>query len=83
MVNFSTGVDGQMPGIVLITLFVLLVASIRFATTDPSQLVVSKLAAAGIGATLGFRRRKFFQEILVPIFWDIWLRLWLFFLEQK
>ena len=66
MVNFSTGVDGQMPGIVLITLFVLLVASIRFATTDPSQLVVSKLAAAGIGATLGFLIFNFSPAKIFP-----------------
>ena len=66
MVNFSSGVDGQMPGIVLITLLVLFIASLRFGATDPSQLVVSKLAAAGIGATLGFLFFNFYPARIFP-----------------
>lgn len=54
MVNFSAGVDGQMPGIVIIALFVIFAASFRFYNLDESQLVVSKLSMIGIGAAAGF-----------------------------
>jgi len=65
MVNFSSGVDGQMPGIVLITLFVLFAASLRFAT-DPSQLVVTKLALIGAGVTFGFLIYNFYPAKIFP-----------------
>ncbi len=54
MVNFSAGVDGQLPGIATIVLFVIFAISLRFSATDPSQILVAKLALAGVGATLGF-----------------------------
>lgn len=54
MVNFSSGVDGQMPGIVFVTLIVLFLASLKFAGVDNSQLLVSKLALLGAGSTLAF-----------------------------
>ncbi len=66
MVNFSSGVDGQMPGIVLVTLFVLFVASLRFVGQDPSQIVVTKLALAGMGATLGFLIYNFYPAKIFP-----------------
>ncbi|EKD58027.1 MAG: glycosyl transferase family protein, partial [uncultured bacterium] len=65
MVNFSSGVDGQMPGIVLVTLFVLFAASLRFAV-DPSQLVVAKLALIGAGATFGFLIYNFYPAKIFP-----------------
>lgn len=54
MVNFSSGVDGQMPGIVFVTLIVIFATSLRFSNLDPSQVIVAKLAIVGAGATLGF-----------------------------
>jgi len=65
MVNFSSGVDGQMPGIVLVTLFVLLLASFRF-VGDPSQLVATKLTVIGMGATLGFLIFNFYPAKIFP-----------------
>lgn len=65
MVNFSSGVDGQMPGIVLVTLFVLLLASLRFAG-DPGQLVATKLTVIGMGATLGFLIFNFYPAKIFP-----------------
>jgi len=65
MVNFSTGVDGQMPGIVLVTLFVLLLASLRFAN-DPGQLIVTRLTVVGMGATLGFLIFNFYPAKIFP-----------------
>lgn len=66
MVNFSSGVDGQMPGIVFVALLVLFEVSFRFSQTDPSQLVVSKLALAGAGATLGFLIFNFYPAKIFP-----------------
>jgi len=65
MVNFSSGVDGQMPGIVLVTLLVLLLASLRFAG-DPGQLVATKLTVIGMGATLGFLIFNFYPAKIFP-----------------
>lgn len=65
MVNFSSGVDGQMPGIVLVALLVLFIASLRFGN-DPGQLVVQKLALVGAGATLGFLVFNFFPAKIFP-----------------
>lgn len=65
MVNFSSGVDGQMPGIVLVALLVLLAASLRFGA-DPSQLMVQKLALVGAGATLGFLVFNFYPAKIFP-----------------
>lgn len=66
MVNFSSGVDGQMPGIVFITLMVIFAASLRFFVTDPSQIVVTQLALAGAGATLGFLFFNFYPAKIFP-----------------
>ncbi|HSX19165.1 MAG TPA: MraY family glycosyltransferase [Candidatus Saccharimonadales bacterium] len=66
MVNFSTGVDGQMPGIVFVSLMVIFAATLRFIPTDPNQLVVSQLALVGAGATLGFLIFNFFPAKIFP-----------------
>lgn len=66
MVNFTSGVDGQMPGIVFIVLMVIFAASLRFFVTDPSQIVVTQLALAGAGATLGFLFFNFYPAKIFP-----------------
>ncbi|OGD88085.1 hypothetical protein A2870_04545 [Candidatus Curtissbacteria bacterium RIFCSPHIGHO2_01_FULL_41_11] len=66
MVNFSTGVDGQMPGIVLVTLFVIFAASLRFYPADPHQLLVSQLSLIGAGATFGFLVFNFYPAKIFP-----------------
>ena len=66
MVNFSAGVDGQMPGIVLITLLVIFVASLRFYPGDQNQLIVSKITLIGAGATLGFLFYNFYPAKIFP-----------------
>lgn len=65
MVNFSSGVDGQMPGIVLITLIVIFAASLRF-PGDQSQMIVSVLSLIGAGATLGFLFYNFYPAKIFP-----------------
>ena len=66
MVNFSAGVDGQMPGIVLISLLVIFIASLRFYPADQNQLIVSKIALIGSGATLGFLIYNFYPAKIFP-----------------
>ena len=66
MVNFSTGVDGQMPGIVFVVLFVIFAASLRFYPLDTHQLLVSQLAIIGAGATLGFLVFNFYPAKIFP-----------------
>jgi UDP-GlcNAc:undecaprenyl-phosphate GlcNAc-1-phosphate transferase len=66
MVNFSTGVDGQMPGIVVITLFVIFAVTLRFIADDPSQILVARLAVIGAGATVGFLIFNFYPARIFP-----------------
>lgn len=66
MVNFSSGVDGQMPGIVIVALLVIFAASLRFAGHDPSQVLVAKLALIGAGATAGFLIFNFYPARIFP-----------------
>lgn len=66
MVNFSTGVDGQMPGIALVALLVIFAASLRVFPLDTSQLLVRDLAIIGAGATLGFLVFNFYPAKIFP-----------------
>jgi UDP-GlcNAc:undecaprenyl-phosphate/decaprenyl-phosphate GlcNAc-1-phosphate transferase len=66
MVNFSSGVDGQMPGIVFVTLIIIFAASMRFYPNDPSQLIVSQISLAAAGATLGFLFYNFNPAKIFP-----------------
>ena len=54
MINWSSGVDGQIPGIVVITSIVLALLSYRFVNYDPSQIQLIKLALILTGSALGF-----------------------------
>jgi UDP-GlcNAc:undecaprenyl-phosphate GlcNAc-1-phosphate transferase len=53
IVNWSKGLDGQMPGFVGIAAFVIALLSLRF-STDPAQLQVTQLALIVSGAFFGF-----------------------------
>ncbi len=66
MVNFSSGVDGQMPGIVFVALMVIFAASLRFIDQDPNQLIVTRLSLIGAGATLGFLAFNFYPAKIFP-----------------
>lgn len=54
MINWSSGVDGQIPGIVVITAIVLALLSARFISYDPTQIQLIKLASILAGSALGF-----------------------------
>lgn len=55
VINWSKGVDGQMPGITTVASLTLALLSLKlFFEGDPNQLVISKLALIVSGASLGF-----------------------------
>ena len=54
MINFSAGVDGQMPGIALVTFLIIFIASLRFFYDDPNQQVAAIISIIAAGSTLGF-----------------------------
>ncbi|MBI3341504.1 undecaprenyl/decaprenyl-phosphate alpha-N-acetylglucosaminyl 1-phosphate transferase [Candidatus Curtissbacteria bacterium] len=64
--NFSSGVDGQMPGILFIAMMVIFASTLRFIGNDPSQLVVSNLSLIVAGATLGFLIFNFHPARIFP-----------------
>lgn len=66
MVNFSSGVDGQLPGIAIVSLLVIFAATLGFIAGDPSQITVSQLALIGVGATLGFMVFNFYPAKIFP-----------------
>lgn len=66
IVGWSAGVDGQMPGYVSISAFVLGLLSLRYTLTDPSQLWVTMLAFITTGAFLGFLPWNFYPQRIMP-----------------
>ncbi len=66
MVNWSKGVDGQMPGLVGISAFVLSILAFRFTETDLSQWQNATLAAITAGAYLGFLPWNFYPQRIMP-----------------
>ncbi len=66
MLNWSKGVDGQMPGIVIIACLVLAAVGFKFLSLDPKQLVVIKIALITAGATAGFLIYNFHPAKIFP-----------------
>lgn len=54
MLNWSKGVDGQMPGIILISGVIIGLLSLRFPAVDHYSLISAKLGFMLAGAALGF-----------------------------
>ncbi len=67
IVNFSKGLDGQMPGYVVISSVVIALLSLRF-TSDPSQLAVTNLSMIVGGAYLGFLFFNFYPQKIMAGF---------------
>ncbi len=65
VVGWSAGVDGQLPGFVAITSFVIGLLSLRFAQ-DITQWPVVILAGAVTGAYLGFLPFNFYPQKIMP-----------------
>lgn len=66
MLNWSKGVDGQMPGIVIISALVIALVSLKFLPIDPSQETVAKIAIILAGATTGFLIFNFYPAKIFP-----------------
>lgn len=65
MMNWSKGVDGQLPGVVVIAAMVIAVLSLQF-TEDVTQWSVLILAAITAGAYLGFLPWNFYPQKMMP-----------------
>lgn len=65
MINWSKGLDGQLPGIVVIAATVIAILSFRF-KDDVTQWEVSLLAGITAGAYLGFLPWNIFPQRMMP-----------------
>lgn len=66
IVGWSAGVDGQMPGFVAISAFVLGLLSLRFSLHDKSAEIVSILAFIVSGSFLGFLPWNNYPQKIMP-----------------
>ncbi|HRN70035.1 MAG TPA: MraY family glycosyltransferase [Candidatus Woesebacteria bacterium] len=66
MVNWSKGVDGQLPGFVSITALFLGLLSEKFVSHDINALTVAHLSFIVSGAYLGFLPFNFFPQKIMP-----------------
>ncbi|MCL5970433.1 MAG: undecaprenyl/decaprenyl-phosphate alpha-N-acetylglucosaminyl 1-phosphate transferase [Patescibacteria group bacterium] len=66
MLNWSKGVDGQMPGIVAISAIVIGVLSLRFATLDANSIIAAKLSFIIAGSALAFLIFNFYPAKIFP-----------------
>ncbi len=66
MLNWSKGVDGQMPGIVAISAFVIGILSLRFPLTQENTLIAASLSFAIAGSSLGFLLFNFYPAKIFP-----------------
>jgi UDP-GlcNAc:undecaprenyl-phosphate/decaprenyl-phosphate GlcNAc-1-phosphate transferase len=66
MLNWSKGVDGQMPGIAVISAIVVGIASLRFPVLTDANLAVSTAAFIVAGAAAGFLIYNFFPAKIFP-----------------
>jgi UDP-GlcNAc:undecaprenyl-phosphate/decaprenyl-phosphate GlcNAc-1-phosphate transferase len=67
IVNFSKGLDGQMPGFVAISAIIIAILSLRF-SSDPSQLTVTTLSMIVAGAFTGFLVFNFYPQKIMSGF---------------
>lgn len=66
MLNWSKGVDGQMPGIVAISSIVIGILSLRFPLSDTNTLIATKLSFIIAGSSLGFLIFNFYPAKIFP-----------------
>ena len=66
MLNWSKGVDGQMPGIVAISAIVIGILSLRFSPLDQTSQVAATLSFIIAGASLGFLVFNFYPAKIFP-----------------
>jgi len=66
MLNWSKGVDGQMPGIVAISAIIIGILSLRFPVLDHYSLMSATLSFIIAGASLGFLIFNFYPAKIFP-----------------
>jgi len=66
MLNWSKGVDGQMPGIIAIAAIVIGILSLRFAVLDQTTIIDTTLSFLIAGASLGFLLYNFHPAKIFP-----------------
>lgn len=66
MLNWSKGVDGQMPGVVAISAIVIGLLSLRFSVVDPASAFAATLSFIIAGASLGFLLYNFYPAKIFP-----------------
>lgn len=66
MLNWSKGVDGQMPGIVAISALIIGIVSLRFPVSDIHTLIVAMLSFIIAGSALGFLPYNFYPAKIFP-----------------
>jgi len=66
MLNWSKGVDGQMPGIVVISAIIIGIVSIRYPLTEENTLIAATLSFAIAGSALGFLFYNFYPAKIFP-----------------
>ena len=66
MLNWSKGVDGQMPGIVAISAIIIGILSLRFPVLDYYSLMSATLSFIIAGASLGFLVFNFYPARIFP-----------------
>ncbi|MBI2622780.1 MAG: undecaprenyl/decaprenyl-phosphate alpha-N-acetylglucosaminyl 1-phosphate transferase [Candidatus Levybacteria bacterium] len=66
MLNWSKGVDGQMPGIVVISAIVIGILSMRFSDFSQETLIATRLSFIIAGASLGFLLFNFYPAKIFP-----------------
>lgn len=66
MLNWSKGVDGQMPGIAAISSFVIGIVALRFLTVEDTSYMTTMLSFIVGGASLGFLFFNFYPAKIFP-----------------
>ncbi len=66
MLNWSKGVDGQMPGIVAISAVIIGILSLRFSPLDQTSTTTATLSFVIAGASLGFLIFNFYPAKIFP-----------------
>lgn len=66
ILNWSKGVDGQMPGIIAISAIVIGILSLRFAVLDENSRIAATLSFALAGSALGFLVYNFYPARIFP-----------------
>lgn len=66
MLNWSKGVDGQMPGVVAISAIVIGILSLRFSLADPFTFIGANLSFILAGAAIGFLVFNFYPAKIFP-----------------